>query len=152
MSLHFAMTKLISLSRPTQWLGETLLFEIHFTVRDNIKTHKVMLVGIHLLINFHDCADLYVTGRDGLVGTPGKDGHPGALGAPGPPGVAGISGTTQLTESGERGERGAAGSKGEKGPRGEPGLPGDSGAVYTRWGRRDCTNSSTLIYEGKLML
>ena len=91
-------------------------------------------------------------GRDGIPGAPGKDGQPGAPGSRGPPGVAGTSGTTQNIESGERGERGAPGSRGEKGASGEPGLPGDFGVVYTKWGSRDCTNSSTIIYDGRSIL
>lgn len=50
---------------------------------------------------------------------------------------------------------GPPGKSGEPGPQGTQGIKGDSGgvtggAVYTRWGRRDCPQSvkTTMLYSG----
>ena len=75
-------------------------------------------------------------GRDGRDGLPGPAGEKGDKGEPGGP----------------RGPVGLQGARGEQGPPGIQGLPGPSsgGAVYTRWGRTVCPNTSgtELVYKG----
>ncbi len=75
-------------------------------------------------------------GRDGRDGLPGPTGEKGDKGEPGGP----------------RGPVGLQGARGEQGPPGIQGLPGPSsgGAVYTRWGRTVCpdTSGTELVYKG----
>ena len=80
-------------------------------------------------------------GRDGIQGPPGKDGEKGDKGDTGPPGPPGNS--TSM------GSPGPMGPPGEQGPQGPPG-PSTGGAVYTRWGRTICPNTTgtELLYAG----
>ena len=75
-------------------------------------------------------------GRDGRDGLPGPAGEKGDKGEPGGP----------------RGPVGLQGARGEQGPPGIQGPPGPSsgGAVYTRWGRTVCpdTSGTELVYKG----
>jgi hypothetical protein len=54
---------------------------------------------------------------------------------------------------GPRGPPGLDGDQGEKGERGETGLPGpkSGGVTYTRWGKDNCTNTSELVYAGRMV-
>ena len=90
-------------------------------------------------------------GTVGATGPPrekGERGIPGSLGLPGPQGPSGISGPR-----GPVGERGDRGSPGLSGPQGEQGAQGPptGGAVYTRWGRTNCTSDqgTELVYSGR---
>ena len=114
-------------------------------------------------------------GRDGRDGRDCRDGEKGERGEPGPQGAKGYQGEPGVNGSmglpGEQGERGLpglqgahgiSGPRGEKGSHGSPGLPGPQGeqgpqgpmkggAVYTRWGRTNCSNNqgTELVYSGR---
>ena len=53
-----------------------------------------------------------------------------------------------LGRDGPAGLPGRTGDRGLPGPKGIPGSAGESGAVYTRWGRTTCGDSSTVLYTG----
>jgi len=56
---------------------------------------------------------------------------------------------------GEKGNTGNTGSTGLRGATGAHGVPGtnfEGGAVYTRWGRTNCSAGSTRLYKGVLFL
>ncbi|CAB4034371.1 Hypothetical predicted protein [Paramuricea clavata] len=65
----------------------------------------------------------------GLPGLPGRDGRDGR----------------------DAGLMGSSGKRGPRGPRGQAGKSGGvtGGAVYTRWGRKTCSNKTTQLYSGK---
>ena len=111
-------------------------------------------------------------GRDGRDGEKGERGEPGPQGAKGDQGEPGVNGSMGLP--GEQGERGLPGLQGahgisgprgpvgEKGSHGSPGLPGPQGeqgpqgpltggAVYTCWGRTNCSSNqgTELVYSGR---
>ena len=105
-------------------------------------------------------------GRDGRDCRDGERGEPGPQGAKGDQGEPGVNGSMGL--SGEQGERGlpglqgAPGISGPQGPvgiRGSPGPQGEKGpqgpqtggAVYTRWGRTNCSSNqgTELVYSGR---
>ena len=105
-------------------------------------------------------------GRDGRDCRDGERGEPGPQGAKGDQGEPGVNGSMGL--SGEQGERGlpglqgAPGISGPQGPvgiRGSPGPQGEQGpqgpqtggAVYTRWGRTNCSSNqgTELVYSGR---
>ena len=117
-------------------------------------------------------------GRDGRDGEKGERGEPGPRGTKGDQGEPGVNGSMGLP--GEQGERGLPGLQGahgiygpqgpvgEKGSHGHPGLPGPQGeqgpqgpltggggggggAVYTRWGRTNCSSNqgTELVYSGR---
>ncbi len=73
-----------------------------------------------------------IKGKDGLPGPAGEKGDKGDIGVQGPVGLQG--------------------AEGEQGPPGIQGPPGPSsgGAVYTRWGRTVCpdTSGTELVYKG----
>ena len=56
---------------------------------------------------------------------------------------------------GINGQDGTVGQKGDKGEQGERGAPGpqSGGVIYTRWGRKDCPNTTnaTLVYFGRVV-
>ncbi len=90
-----------------------------------------------------DSHEYKITSRyiDIIKGRDGRDGLPGPAG-----------------EKGDKGELGVQGQVGLQGARGEQGLPGiqgppgpsSGGAVYTRWGRTVCpdTSGTELVYKG----
>ncbi len=88
-----------------------------------------------------DSHEYKITSRyiDIIKGRDGRDGLPGPAGEKGEPG-------------GPRGPVGLQGTRGEQGPLGIQGPPGPSsgGAVYTRWGRTVCpdTSGTELVYKG----
>ena len=111
-------------------------------------------------------------GRDGRDGEKGERGEPGPQGTKGDQGEPGVNGSMGLPgEQGERGLPGLQGAPGISGPRGPvgekgshgyPGLPGPQGeqgpqgpltggAVYTRWGRTNCSSNqgTELVYSGR---
>ncbi|XP_066279564.1 short-chain collagen C4-like [Branchiostoma lanceolatum] len=87
-------------------------------------------------------------GRDGRDGQPGADGQPGTDGTDGQSGRDGRDGVP-----GTQGSAGAVGPVGLQGPPGDTGAPGTDGtggAVYVRWGRKTCPDSSgtEMLYSG----
>jgi len=71
----------------------------------------------------------------------------GLKGSQGLEGSQGVKG-----EKGNIGNTGAAGLRGATGAHGVPGTNFEGGAVYTRWGRTNCTAGSTRLYKGKLLI
>jgi len=55
-------------------------------------------------------------------------------------------------EKGNIGNTGATGLRGATGAHGVPGTNFEGGAVYTRWGRTNCSASSTILYKGLLVI
>jgi len=91
-----------------------------------------------------------ILGRDGLSGAAGPQGLPGQKGDKGEAGVEGVKG--EQGDKGNPGVPGIRGVQGDKGSRGEQGSAAnvESGAVYTRWGRKSCGNDSDILYTGKI--
>ena len=76
-----------------------------------------------------------------LQGRDGRDGLPGPQGPPGHDGINGQDGTV-----GQKGDKGEQGERGDSGPQ-------SGGVIYTRWGRKDCPNTTnaTLVYFGRVV-
>jgi len=71
----------------------------------------------------------------------------GLKGSQGLEGFQGVKG-----EKGNTGNTGATGLRGATGAHGVPGTNFEGGAVYTRWGRTNCSAGSTRLYKGVLVI
>ena len=90
-------------------------------------------------------------GETGPQGDQGETGSKGVFGDPGAPGAPGISGPKgAVGDKGSHGSPGLRGLQGEKGAQGPP-TEVHVGAVYTRWGRTNCSSDkqTELVYSGR---
>ena len=91
------------------------------------------------------------TGPQGAKGDQGETGSKGSDGLRGIRGLPGISGPKgAVGDKGSRGSPGLRGLQGEKGAQGPP-TEVHVGAVYTRWGRTNCSSDqqTELVYSGR---
>ena len=90
-------------------------------------------------------------GEKGEMGPQGAKGDQGETGSKGSDGLPGISGPKGVV--GDKGSRGSPGLRGLQGEKGAQGPPTEVhvGAVYTRWGRTNCSSDqqTELVYSGR---
>jgi len=84
------------------------------------------------------CPLYFIMFKVHLTGLKGNQGFKGSQGVEG--------------EKGNIGNTGATGLRGATGAHGVPGTNFEGGAVYTRWGRTNCSASSTRLYKGVLVI
>ena len=117
----------------------TLDFTLHYLLIISDITKREATTAI----TEDDSHEYKITSRyiDIIKGRDGRDGLPGPAGEKGDKGEVGV-----------QGQVGLQGARGEQGPPGIQGPPGPSsgGAVYTRWGRTVCpdTSGTELVYKG----